>query len=86
MARVILILIPIILLFLLAFVIGKHNAQEVSLNLLVVERTFSVASILGVTLAIGFVLGLLTVSLGYWRLKWQVRRLKKALVKSAGAK
>ncbi|TRW49810.1 LapA family protein [Aliidiomarina halalkaliphila] len=86
MARVILILIPVILLFLLAFIIGKHNAQEVSLNLLVVERTFSVASILGVTLFLGYALGLLTVSLGYWRLKWQVRRLKKALVKSAGAK
>ncbi|RUO36561.1 LapA family protein [Aliidiomarina sanyensis] len=85
MARIVLSFIPLILLFLLAFILGKNNAQDVSVNLLVVEQTYSLGAVIGVTLAVGFILGLLTIAGAYLRLKWTVRRLRKALVKQVAS-
>lgn len=79
MARFLLGLIPILLLFLIAFVLGKYNAQEASINLLVMQAEVSMATILASTLLVGFVLGLVVVSLDYVKLRWQNRRLKKVV-------
>lgn len=79
MARFLLALIPILLLFLIAFVLGKYNAQEASINLLVMQAEVSMAKILAGALFVGFVLGLGIVSLGYVKLRWQNRQLNKVV-------
>ena len=79
MARFLLGLIPILLLFLISFVLGKYNAQEASINLLVMQAEASMATIMAATLLVGFVLGLVVVSLDYIILRWQNRRLKKVV-------
>lgn len=79
MARFLIGLIPILLLFLIAFVLGKYNAHEASINLLLMQAEVTMATILAGSLLVGFVLGLLVVSLGYVKLSWQTRRLKKVV-------
>lgn len=86
MLRILISLIPLILLFIVAFVLGQNNAQEVTVNLLAVERTASLGAVVGATLVVGYVLGLLTIMVAYVRLRWTARRLRKALVKDAQEK
>ncbi|MCH8500334.1 MAG: LapA family protein [Aliidiomarina sp.] len=83
MLRLILTLIPVAVVFLLAFLLGRHNDTQVMVDWLFVTQQTSLAVVLALTLSVGFVLGLLTLIVGYLRLKWQNQRLRKALVKAS---
>lgn len=83
MLRLILTLIPVVVVFLLAFLLGRHNDTQVMVDWLFVTQQTSLAVVLALTLSVGFVLGLLTLIVGYLRLKWQNQRLRKALVKAS---
>ncbi|RUO21724.1 hypothetical protein CWE06_02410 [Aliidiomarina haloalkalitolerans] len=85
MVRLILSLIPIIILLLLSFMLGKHNATPVTVDWLFVTQQTSLAMVLAMVLVIGFALGLLTNLFGYIRLKWQIKRLKRLLIKEIKA-
>lgn len=80
MVRFLLAFIPILVLFLLAFVLGKYNAEEVSVNLLVWQSSVSTGALLATTLLVGFVLGILVISVSYIKLRWRNRKLRKALI------
>jgi len=83
MLRLILTLIPVVVVFLLAFLLGRHNDTQVMVDWLFVTQQTSLAVVLALTLSVGFILGLLTLIVGYLRLKWQNQRLRKALVKAS---
>lgn len=83
MLRLILTLIPVTIVFLLAFLLGRHNETQVMVDWLFVTQQTSLAVVLALTLSVGFVLGLFTLMVGYLRLKWQNQRLRKALVKAS---
>ena len=81
MWRALFVVIPLILLFIFAVAFGAHNKMVVSVNFIAAQKDMTVASLLALFLGIGFLFGVLTVSLGYWREKIRNRKLQKALNK-----
>ncbi|RUO38407.1 hypothetical protein CWE13_01830 [Aliidiomarina shirensis] len=81
MLRVIVSLIPVLVLFLIAFILGRYNANDAVVNLLFMRVETTMAMVIAVTLFVGFLLGLCVVSLGYLKLRLQNRKLKKAIIK-----
>lgn len=81
MWRALFVVLPLLLLFILAVAFGAHNKMVVSVNFIAAQKDMTVASLLALFLGIGFLFGVLTVSLGYWREKIRNRKLQKALNK-----
>ncbi|RUO22329.1 hypothetical protein CWE08_03865 [Aliidiomarina iranensis] len=81
MVRVMLSLIPVLVLFLIAFILGRYNAEAVQVNLLFMRAETTMAMVIAVTLFIGFLLGLGVMSFAYLKIRLQNRKLKKAVIK-----
>ncbi|EGN74930.1 Protein of unknown function (DUF1049) [Idiomarina sp. A28L] len=81
MVRLILSLIPVLILFFLAFILGRYNANDAEVNLLFMRAETSMAMVIAATLFVGFLLGLCVVCISYLKLKFQNRKLKKAIIK-----
>lgn len=81
MVRLILSLIPVLILFLLAFILGRYNANDAEVNLLFMRAETTMAMVIAATLFVGFLLGLGVVSMSYLKLRLQNRKLKRAIIK-----
>ncbi|RUO35023.1 LapA family protein [Aliidiomarina soli] len=81
MWRALFVLLPLAVLFIFALVFGAHNKVVVPVNFIVAQKEMTIASLLALFLAVGFVFGALSLSLSYWREKLKNRRLRKELNK-----
>lgn len=81
MWRALFILLPLVLLFVFAMAFGAYNKATVTVHFIVAQKELTVAALLGIFLAIGFVFGAFSMSLSYWRERIKNRRLRKELNK-----
>jgi|GEM_PF-3173454 len=86
MLRLILSLIPLLLLFIIGFALGLENSDPVAVNLLVVQKTLPMSTVIAGSLGVGFFLGVLATVIAYLRLKVQNRRLRSELQRLKKAK
>lgn len=81
MWRVLFVLLPLAVLFIIALVFGAYNETTIPVHFIVAQKEMTVAALLAVFLGIGFFFGALSMSLSYWRLRIKNRRLRKELSK-----
>lgn len=81
MARILIIGIPVLLLFLLAFVLGLYNGQQTTVDLLVVQLEVTVAIVMAGSLAVGFLLGWLLLGAAWLKMRYRLKRAQKRLRK-----
>ncbi|MGL5948461.1 MAG: LapA family protein [Aeromonas sp.] len=72
-------LLPLLLVFVLALGLGSQNAQLVQFNYLIAQGEFSLAMLVGLFFAAGFILGWLVFGVLYVRLKLANRRLHRTV-------
>ena len=75
----ILALIPLVLVFVLTLALGSQNGPLVQFNYLIAQGEFSLAMLLGIFFAGGFLLGWLVFGLLFLRLKMQNRTLNRTM-------
>ncbi|MCC5854988.1 MAG: LapA family protein [Idiomarina sp.] len=85
MARLLLGLIPLLVFFVLALVVGSQNTDVVSVNLIVFQTEATLATVIAWSLAIGFFFGLSSFIASYLGLRFRYRRLRKDLIQRAKA-
>lgn len=86
MLRLILSLIPLLLLFIIGFALGLENSEPVAINLLFVQKTLPMSTVIAGSLGVGFFFGVLATVIAYLRLKVQNRRLRSELQRLKKAK
>ncbi|MGX5914086.1 lipopolysaccharide assembly protein LapA domain-containing protein [Aliidiomarina sp. Khilg15.8] len=81
MWRVLFVLLPLAVLFIIALVFGTYNKTTIPVHFIVAQKEMTVAALLALFLGIGFLFGAFSMSLSYWRLRMKNRRLRKELSK-----
>lgn len=82
MIRFIFVSLPLIVLFLIAVAFGALNKQVIAVDFIVAQQQISVATLIALFLAVGFIIGLLSMLGAQWMLRRDLRKLKKQLVNS----
>ncbi|OZB06125.1 MAG: hypothetical protein B7X54_03445 [Idiomarina sp. 34-48-12] len=82
MIRFIFVSLPLIVLFLIAVAFGALNKQVIAVDFIVTQQQISVATLTALFLAVGFIIGLLSMLGAQWMLRRDLRKLKKQLVNS----
>mgnify|MGYP001201184362 FL=1 len=82
MIRFVFIGLPLLLLFLIALAFGALNKQVVAVDFIILQQQLNLATIAAVFLALGFIIGLLSMVGAYWVARREVRQLKKQWAKS----
>ena len=82
MIRFVFIGLPLLLLFLIALAFGALNKQVVAVDFIILQQQLNLATIAAVFLALGFIIGLLSIVGAYWVARREVRQLKKQWAKS----
>lgn len=82
MIRFVFIGLPLLLLFLIALAFGALNKQVVAVDFIILQQQLNLATIAAVFLALGFIIGLLSMVGVYWVARREVRQLKKQWAKS----
>lgn len=82
MIRFVFIGLPLLLLFLIALAFGALNKQVVAVDFIILQQQLNLATIAAVFLALGFIIGLLSMVGAYWVAHREVRQLKKQWAKS----
>ncbi|PHR66846.1 MAG: hypothetical protein COA51_00080 [Idiomarina sp.] len=82
MIRFIFVSLPLIVLFLIAVAFGALNKQVIAVDFIVAQQQISVATLTALFLAVGFIIGLLSMLGAQWMLRRDIRKLKKQLVNS----
>ena len=77
--RRVLLAIPFVFLFLLAVAVGTLNRTPLVFNYLFGQTQVTLATLLGATLSVGVVVGVLAVLPVVTRLRWRLRRVTKTL-------
>ncbi|QGT95294.1 LapA family protein [Pseudidiomarina andamanensis] len=85
MIRFIFVSLPLIVLFLIAVAFGALNKQVIAVDFIVAQQQISVATLTALFLAVGFLIGLLSMLGAQWMLRRDIRKLKKQLVNSKSA-
>ncbi|NLS11481.1 DUF1049 domain-containing protein [Vibrio sp. SM6] len=74
--------IAVIALFLIALALGAQNQEVVNFNYLIAQSDFNLSTLLGLVFVIGFACAWLLFAGIHLKLKMQIRRLNKQLVKA----
>ena len=82
MIRFVFIGLPLLLLFLIALAFAALNKQVVAVDFIILQQQLNLATIAAVFLALGFIIGLLSMVGAYWVARREVRQLKKQWAKS----
>lgn len=85
MLRTLLSLIPVVIIFVIALAFGAQNDQSISVDFFFGQAELSVASLLAIFIGIGFLIGLVSMAMNYWRMRLQIRKLKKQLTAASSA-
>ena len=85
MARFFLALLPILLLFLIALLIGSRNTHVIDVNLLLVQLQLKASTLMAFSLGLGFLVGIVAFLSSYLKLRVRYRRLRKELIQHAKA-
>lgn len=80
MARFIIALIPLLIIFLVALLLGSRNTHFVQINLLFAQVELKASMLIAWSIAIGFMIGLSAFLTSYIKLRVKYRRLRKELI------
>lgn len=80
MIRFVFVSLPLIILFLIAVAFGALNKHVIAVDFIVVQQQVSVATLAAIFLALGFIIGLLSMLGAQLMLRRDLRKLKKQLV------
>lgn len=83
MARFFLAVLPLLILFLVALLIGSRNAQAIDVNLLIVQIEMKTSTLMAWSVGVGFFVGLVAFISSYFRLRVRYRKLRKELIQHA---
>ena len=79
--KAIIVFVVIILLLMISIVIGSQNTQMISVNYVIAKAELRVSTFMVITIAIGFLIGLLMMLLRFLGLKVQNKLLQRRLKK-----
>ncbi|WP_417658243.1 lipopolysaccharide assembly protein LapA domain-containing protein [Pseudidiomarina sp.] len=85
MIRFVFVSLPLIVLFLIAVAFGALNKHVIDVDFIVVQQQVSVAALAAIFLALGFIIGLLSMLGAQLMLRRDLRKVKKQLVSSKSA-
>ncbi|CUS48931.1 MAG: membrane protein of unknown function DUF1049 YciS [Idiomarinaceae bacterium HL-53] len=80
MARFFVALIPLLIIFLLALLLGSRNTHLVSVNLLFMQVELKASALMAASILLGFVIGIVAFLSSYIRLRVNYRGLRKELI------